>query len=493
MTKNPLWTAAEIARATGGTTTGTWTASGFSYDSRTVNPGDVFVAIRSDDFPRLAHTKGGDGHNYIAAALAAGAAGVMAQTIPPELAQDPRVIKVSSTAEAWVDLGIAARNRFGGLVVGIAGAVGKTSTREMTRLVLNEFGQTHHSVGNYNNILGVPHTLAHCPVGHDYAVVEMGMDAPGEMRDLTRIVRPHAAIITTIALEHMENFPTGLDGIADAEAEIFDSMGPGGIAILNRDMDQYARVLGHARTAGLVKTVSFGEHQEADARLITCTEARNGTRVTAMIMGETVDYFIQGGKHLAMNALAVLLLAKVYELDLAKAATALARFAPVTGRGTQESLIIGDPNNPVILIDESYNASPAAMNAAFRVVALIDPGRGGRRIAILGDMLELGPTAPQLHADLALPIRAAGIDLVYTCGTLMKYLHEALPANTRGAHRDTSSELAKIVPDVLVPGDVVMVKGSKSSRMDVVVEALRQLPKQQISAHNPEQGNRHAL
>ncbi len=487
------WSAQDLARLIGGKTTGTWTCTGATFDTRTLKPGQCFIALRSADYPRLRQTKGSDGHKYIDAALAAGASGVIAQDVPTHLTGDPRIITVPSTFAAWRDFGVAARTQFGGRVIGVVGSVGKTSTRTMLAQILPTFGQTHSSTGNFNNIMGVPYTLANLPLAADYAVVEMGMDAPGEMTDIARIARPHIVLMTTIAAEHMENFNNGVDGIADAECEVFDHLEPEGIAVINRDMDHYARVLGNARTAGVKKILSFGEHQDADARMVDCIEGRNGTRVTATINGQSVEYFIAGGKHLAMNALGVLLVVHTLGLDITRAATKLAEFAPVDGRGTQEQLNIGDPQNPIILIDESYNAAPAAMNAAFRVMALIDPGRGGRRVAILGDMLELGPTAPQLHAELALPIRAAGIDLVYTCGTLMKHLHDALPANTQKVHRDTSSELAKIVPDVLVPGDVVMVKGSKSSRMDIVVEALREIPKRLGKSTTEQENNRHAL
>ncbi len=494
----PIFSAPDIAHATGGATHGTWQTSVIRFDTRIIKPGDVFIALKSSDYPRLRGNANADGHNYIGSAFKNGAVGAIVEKVPSEFASnDPRFVVVKSTYQALIDLGITARTRMNGPVIGITGSVGKTSTREMMARVLKNFGKTHSSDENYNNIQGVPYTLANAPINTDYMVVEMGMDCGGELTPLTKMARPTIAIITTVAPAHMENFDNGIDGIADAKSEIFLGLIPGGTAIINRDMSTFARVLGNARTASVTKILTFGEHPESDARMINCVEARNGTKVTARIIDEDIIFHIPAGKHQATNALAVLLTVKTMGLSVATAAQKLAEFTPVEGRGREEYLNIGDPNNPVVLIDESYNASPAAMNAAFRVVALIDPGRGGRRIAILGDMLELGDQAPRLHSDLAIPIRAANIDLVYTCGTLMKHLHDALPANNRGAHRDTSSDLAQIVPDVLVPGDVVVVKGSKSSRMDVVVQALRALPTRAASAQTTQnkqtEENRHAL
>jgi UDP-N-acetylmuramoyl-tripeptide--D-alanyl-D-alanine ligase len=249
-----------------------------------------------------------------------------------------------------------------------------------------------------------------------------------------------------------------------------------GMAVLNHDNPWYEFLKERAHARG-IQVFGFGEHDMADARLVECLEASNGSRVCGDILGETINYVLHiAGRHHVMNSLAVLLAVKLAGGDVQKAAKALSKQEAIVGRGKQESLDLGDKNNPVTLIDESYNASPTSMRAAFKVLALIDPGRGGRRIAFLGDMLELGNDSPRHHADLALPLKAANVDLVYTCGTSMKNLHDALPANQRGVHKNNSSELAQIVPDVLMPGDVVMVKGSFGSKMGTVVEAMRALP-----------------
>jgi UDP-N-acetylmuramoyl-tripeptide--D-alanyl-D-alanine ligase len=257
-------------------------------------------------------------------------------------------------------------------------------------------------------------------------------------------------------------------------------MEAGSTAILNADNIWFGRLVEKAKSKGL-RIVSFGEHENADVKLTGFLVAANGCRVDVNMMGEPLSFTMQStGKHLAFNALSVLAAVKIAGGDISKAAKAIGRIEPLAGRGKRELLDIGDAENPVVLIDESYNASPVAMKAAFRVLAMVDPGRGGRRIAVLGDMYELGADAAKMHRELAMPLEAAGVQLVYTSGPLMKNLYDALPQDKRGGHADDTAELAKIVPEVLVPGDVVMVKGSRGGgekpRMQLVVEALRALP-----------------
>ncbi len=462
-----LWTSIEAAKATGGTATGSWAATGVSIDTRSLQPGDLFIAIRGEKL---------DGHDYVTAALEKGAVAAVVDRMPEGVPTD-KMLVVSDTLRAMEDLGRAARARTGARVVGITGSVGKTGTKEMMGVALSSLGQTHWSEKSFNNHWGVPLSLSRMHAGSDYAVFEMGMNHANEITPLTEQVRPHVAIITTIAPTHIEHFPDGLEGIARAKAEIFSGMDAHGIAVLNRDIPQFDLLKSEALRQGVLKVFSFGEHESADACLKDILIARNGTRVTASILGDEITFTLRdAGRHNAMNALAVLLAVRLIGGDWQKAAAALAGIEPPAGRGRREYLNLGDPDNPVTLIDESYNASPVAMQAAFKVLALIDPGRGGRRIAVLGDMLELGDSGPKLHADLALPLKAANVDLVYTCGPLMKKLYDSLAKEQQGAHKATSIELASIVPDVLVPGDVVMVKGSFGSKMDVVVEALRALP-----------------
>jgi UDP-N-acetylmuramoyl-tripeptide--D-alanyl-D-alanine ligase len=469
-TSNAIWTAREADAATGGKSTKPWTATGLSIDTRTIQKGDLFVALQGDN---------GDGHAWVADALKKGAAAALVSRVPDGLDMNAPLLVVPDTLTALQDLGRASRARSGAKIVGITGSVGKTGTKEMLAAAFATMGQAHASVASYNNHWGVPFTLASMHAGSDVGVFEMGMNHSGEIRPLTKMVRPDIAIITTIAPVHLEHLGS-MEAIADAKAEIFEGVEPGGIAILPRDNDFFDRLKQSAEAHGL-KVLSFGSHENADSRMVDCLEAANGTRVKANVMGEDVAFSLQiPGRHIAVNALSVLLAVKMAGGDAQAAARALSKVEPIKGRGKREYLNIGDPDNPVTLIDESYNASPEAMRAAFKVLALIDPGRGGRRIAVLGDMYELGKDAAKLHAELAMPLEAADVRLVYTSGPLMKNLYNALPQDRRGAHEDDTKKLAEIVPSVLVPGDVVMIKGSRGGgekpRMQVVVEALRALP-----------------
>lgn len=469
-----LWTSSDAAKSTGGSTSGTWAATGVSIDSRSIQPGDLYIAIKGDAL---------DGHDFVIDALKKGAAAAVVSRVPED-ADASRLLVVSDTLRAMEDLGRAARARTAAKVIGITGSVGKTGTKEMMGVALSSLGQTHWSEKSYNNHWGVPLSLSRMHAGTDYGVFEMGMNHANEITPLSGQVKPHVAIITTIAPTHIEFFADGLMGIARAKAEIFSGMDTNGIAVLNRDIEQFDFLKSEANRQGVTKVFTFGEHKDADARLTDILIARNGTRIQAHILDEDITFTLKdAGKHNAINALAVLLSIKLIGGDMHKAAQSLAKIEPPAGRGKREYLNIGDPENPVTLIDESYNASPVAMQAAFKVLALIDPGRGGRRIAILGDMLELGDAGAKLHADLALPLKAANVDLVYTSGTLMKHLYSNLDPQQQGAHTDTSIELASIVPDVLVPGDVVMVKGSLGSKMNVVVEALRALPSKRTASN----------
>lgn len=476
---HPLWTSSDAAKAAGGKASGQWVATGISIDTRTLQKGDLFIAIRGDTM---------DGHTFTADALAKGAVAVVIDHAIDGVPED-KSLMVADTFKAMQDLGVAARARTGAKIIGVTGSVGKTGTKEMLGRAFSALGQTHYSEKSLNNHWGVPLSLARMDAGCDYGVFEMGMNHANEIAPLTQMVKPHIAIITTIAPVHTEHFPDGLDGVARAKSEIFTGMDAHGVAIINRDNPQYDLIVSEAQKVGITKILSFGEHEKADARLVECLVASNGTRITARIMSEDISYTLKdAGPHNAMNSLAVLMAVKVAGGDIQKAISALKEIEPPAGRGKREYINVGDVNNLITLIDESYNASPVAMQAAFKVMALIDPGRGGRRIAVLGDMYELGDKSADMHRDLALPLQAAGIDLVYTCGKLMKNLYDAVPEQNRGAHRDDATEMAQIVPDVLVPGDVVLVKGSRGGgdkpRMQLVVEALRAMPQQKMNAVN---------
>ncbi len=471
VTSNVIWTAKEAALATGGMLRGRpWTAIGVSIDSRSVRRGELFIALAGDQ---------GDGHDYVAKALAAGAAAAVVSRVPEGLQDHAALLVVEDTFKALQDLGQAARGRSAAKIIAVTGSVGKTGTKDMLAAVFGAMGHMHAAKASYNNHWGVPLSLAEMHEGMDYGIFEIGMNHAGEITQLTKQVRPDIVIITTIASVHGEHFESE-EQIAEAKAEIFDGMAPGGCVILNRDNEWFS-FLKEKAVARELDVYSFGEHEDADVRLANCLEAANGSRVEACVEGMTVKFSLPiPGRHIVMNALSVLMAVKLSGGDVQTVSRALETIEAPAGRGRREYIDVGDAKNPVTLIDESYNASPVAMKAAFKVLALIDPGRGGRRIAVLGDMYELGKDGARLHKELALPLQAADVQLVYTSGPLMKNLYDALPAEKRGGHEDDHTKLAEIVPGVLVPGDVVMVKGSRGGgekpRMQVVVEALRTLP-----------------
>ncbi|MGC2855715.1 UDP-N-acetylmuramoylalanyl-D-glutamyl-2,6-diaminopimelate--D-alanyl-D-alanine ligase [Novispirillum sp. DQ9] len=459
-----LWTSDAIAKATNGTVTGAFTVEGVSIDSRTVAAGDLFIALVGPTH---------DGHAHVAQALAAGAAGALVHSLPEGVDRD-RLILVDDTFDALNDLGRAGRDRFSGKVVGVTGSVGKTSTKEMLALVLAAFGPTHAAVGSFNNHWGVPLTLARMPADAAFAVIEMGMNHAGEITPLAKLARPHVAVITTIAPVHIEFFD-GIEGIADAKAEIFAGCEDWATAVLPRDSAQYDR-LAHAAHARGLTVLPFGEHAEAGSRLLDASVEAERTLIFAIIGGHKVTYSIgASGRHWASNSLAVLGACHALGLPVDEAARPLATMTPPKGRGARRrvSLPAERGEGSILVVDESYNASPTAVAAALAALAAVEPGKRGRRIAVLGDMLELGRSGPDLHAGLAEPVQRHGIDLVYTAGPLMAHLREALPPHLRGGgHAPDSQALAPVVAAAVRGGDVVMVKGSAGSRMGRVVEAL---------------------
>ena len=355
----------------------------------------------------------------------------------------------------------------------MTGSVGKTGSKEALRRCLENQGPTVASLGSLNNHWGVPLSLARTPHHALYGVYEMGMNHAGEISDLTRLARPHVALITAIASAHSAFFES-LSDIAEAKAEIFEGVEPGGAAVIGRDSPFYDLLAARARAAGIERLVTFGQHPEAEARLINYTLHPGHSTVRALIGRRALDYFINlPGAHWVMNSLAVLATVKATGADVGAAAAQLARLKPLKGRGAREVLTLN--GGSFELIDDSYNANPTSMEAAIAVLGQATLGAGGRRIAVLGDMLELGDNAAALHAGLAAPIKQAGIDLVYTCGANMAALHDALPKAKRGGHTADSKGLAPMVSAALRPGDTVLVKGSLGSRMAFVVQALESL------------------
>ena len=467
MTARVLWTVEGMAAAIGAEREGALPQSvpGISIDSRTLAAGEAFFAIQGD------HR---DGHDFVAAALASKAGlAVAAADRRSELPQDVPLLVVPDVLAALRALAAAARARLQGKVIGVTGSVGKTGTKEALRLALSQDGETHASPASYNNHWGVPLSLARCPASARYAVLEMGMNHAGEIEPLSRLARPHVAIITTVAPVHLEFFGS-LAKIADAKAEIFLGLEAGGAAVINRDNSQFARLKRRAKEAGVARIVSFGEHEQADARLIKCALHPGCSAVQADILGTELTYKIGApGRHLVHNSLAVLAAAVLVGADLALAALALADFKPASGRGAAFEIDL--PGGPATVIDESYNANPASMAAALALLGQRPVGAHGRRIAVLGDMLELGPRGRALHRGLLAPVDANAIDLVFCCGPLMRALWRALPASRRGGYAEDSAALEPQVLSAVGAGDVVMVKGSLGSRMAPIVKALQKL------------------
>lgn len=460
-----LWTVGDMAAAMRARAEGVAAreVTGISIDSRTLEPGDAFFAIAGENR---------DGHQFVAAALQAGAAAaVVAAGQRATLPADGRYLIVDDVLEALRDLARAARARTPACVIGVTGSVGKTSTKEALHLALSREGATHASAASYNNHWGVPLSLARCPQDVRFAIFEMGMNHAGEIAPLSRLVRPHIAIVTAVAPVHLEHFAS-VEDIADAKAEIFAGVTPGGAAVLNRDNDHFERLLAHARSAQIARVVSFGEHETADARLIACALQPASSTVRATILGEDVTYKLGApGRHLVLNSLAVLAAAKLAGADLALAALALAELTPAAGRGTRIELHL--PGGPALLIDESYNANPVSMRAALALLGQAPLGPYGRRIAVLGDMLELGRDAAALHRDLAESVVANGIDLVFCSGPQMRNLWQALPSERRGGYAENSKGLEPQVLDAVQGGDAIMVKGSNGSKMAPIVKALQ--------------------
>jgi UDP-N-acetylmuramoyl-tripeptide--D-alanyl-D-alanine ligase len=436
--------------------------TGLSIDSRSLAPGEAYFAIKG-----AVH----DGHDFVAAALKAGAAlAVVEKAQVGKFASDAPLLVVDDVLAALVDLAHASRARLRAQVIAVTGSVGKTSTKEALLHVLSAQGQTHASAASFNNHWGVPLSLARCPADARFAVFEIGMNHAGEITPLVKMVRPHVAIITTVEPVHLEFF-SGVEAIADAKAEIFEGVEPGGAVVLNRDNAQFARLARRARSCGISRIVSFGENKKAEARLIDLSLHATCSAVHADILGHEVTYKLgMPGRHIAMNSLAVLSAALLAGVDLALASLSLSQLVPAAGRGVRQTLEV--PGGEVTLIDESYNANPASMAAAIGVLGRAKVGPQGRRIAILGDMLELGPAGAELHAGLNDAIKADHIDLVFCCGPLMRNLWDSLSTGKRGGYADSAANLEPQVLAALRGGDALMVKGSNGSKMKTIVNAL---------------------
>ncbi len=445
---NVLWTSAELEEATLGHASEPFTVTALALDSRRLHPGALYLAIKGESK---------DGHDFVANAFEHQAAAAL---VSKPVSRGP-TLTVAHTQRALEDMARAARARSAAAVIAVTGSAGKTTTKELLKRAFSALGQTHASGASFNNHWGVPFSVASLPREARYAIFEIGMNHFGEIRGLVTFARPQIALITTIAPAHLEFFGN-CDAIADAKSEIFEGLQAGGTALLPVDSPYCERLRNRAKQLGVSNILTFGTAQCADARLIGLEESVGAIRLKAEILGQTVDAVIGApGQHMASNALGALLAVAVAGGDVAVAAEALRDFSALKGRGQRIAA------HGIEIIDESYNANPASMAAALSLLTKAP----GRTLAVLGDMLELGPEGPALHAGIAPHLDAA--DLVFLCGPLMKSLYDALPPARRTAYADNSAELAPFVAAAVKAGDTVLIKGSNGSRMSLVIDALK--------------------
>lgn len=464
-----MWTAQDAATATGGVTGGDWVALGVSIDTRTLAKGDLFIALKDIR----------DGHDFVAQALEKGAAAALVSKVPDGLQGDPRLLIVPDVLTALQDLGRFARARVRAKVVGVTGSVGKTSTKEMLRQILGGQGRVHAAEASYNNHWGVPLTLARLPHDADFAVIEIGMNHPGEIAPLARMADLDVAVITTVAAAHLEAFDN-IAGIAHEKAAIFDGLRGGGVAIFFADLEVTPILAAKAESAGAT-CVRFGAAQGADYHLDSLTQSDAATVVQASNHGQKILFKVASlGRHFAMNGLACLAVADALGLDRAIAATDLGAWVPPLGRGGREIIALDDVDGTSFeLIDDAFNANPASVAAALDVLIAATPKHGvgrvgaGRRIAILGDMLELGPTENELHAAIAHHLDLTKVDVIHCVGPRMSHLWNALPRAQRGEQVATANDLLPWLRSLMDAGDVILVKSSKGTKCALIVDALR--------------------
>jgi len=467
-----LWTSEAAAKATGGTAIGDWTCEGVSIDTRTIEKGDLFVALKAAR----------DGHEFVVQALEKGAGAALVAHRPDGVAEDAPLLIVKDVLVALEELGKAARARMSGKVVAVTGSVGKTSTKEMLRTVLGGQGKVHASVASYNNHWGVPLTLARMPADTDLAVIEIGMNHPGEIAPLVAMARPHVAIVTTVAPAHMAAFEN-LEGIAREKASIYSGLEDGGVAIFNNDL-QVTDILKDTASEFSEVQLGFGESAGSDLCLSSVTINDTTTVASATVAGKDLLFKVAvPGRHYAMNAMSVLATVHALQLDKAIAIADLGQWEPGAGRGQREVIALDpvDPRPTIELIDDAYNANPASMAASLEVLAAADVtddiGRisQGRRIAYLGDMGELGATEVEIHQSIAALASIDQIDRVHCIGPLMRHLHEALPPQKRGRWAEDTAGMIDGLAKDLDAGDVVMAKGSLYMGIGRLVDAIKKL------------------
>jgi UDP-N-acetylmuramoyl-tripeptide--D-alanyl-D-alanine ligase len=455
-----LWTSEEVERALSPLAMpAPFEASGVTFDSRAVAEGDLFFALAGET---------ADGHAFVGEALERGAAAAVVSRDLPEARG--RMVRVADTLQALIALGRAGRRRSAARIASVTGSVGKTSTKDALRTMLAAQAPTTASAASFNNHVGVPVSLARLPRDARYGVFEIGMNHPGEIEPLARLVEAHVGVITNVEPAHIGHMGSE-EAIADEKAGLFAGMGEGAVAVLNRDSRHFERLAAHARRLGGTRIVGFGRSEAADARLLACSLQDRGSDIVALIHGRRIEYRLgAAGEHWVLNSLAALAAVEALGADLAKAAAMLAKVEASPGRGARRRLAFGSAT--IELLDESYNANPASVRAMLAVLARTEPAPGGRRLLVLGDMRELGEKADEYHAGLADAVAASGAQQVFLCGPHMKALWRCLAADQRGAHRPDSATLAPDVTAALHAGDVIAVKGSLGSKMKMVVDAV---------------------
>ena len=455
------WTTHDIIAATNGLSSGNWIASSVSIDTRTLEQGALFVAMPGTQV---------DGHAHVAAALEKGAVGALVSKAIAGV-DASRLVIVKDVEKALQQLGAAGRARSTAKFIGVTGSVGKTGAKEMIAAALGAVGSVYATKGNLNNHLGVPLSLANLPLEVDYAVIEMGMNHAGEISPLSKMAHPHVSLITMVDAVHIEYFDS-IEAIADEKAAIFDGM-QGGVAVLNADNAQYERLKLHAQAKGMDRILSFGTGKNALCRMTRYAIDDTHSVIEALIAGTSISYSIGTiGKHWALMSVAVLGVVDALKADLAKAAAALANFREPQGRGQIRKLGVKGGN--LRLVDDCYNASPVSMKGAIEKIAEMRDAsmEDVRTVVVLGDMLELGEHAEDLHVGLVPTLVNNQMDLVFAAGTFMEKMYQSLPEAMRGAYKATSRELAPVVVEALRANDLVLVKGSRGSRMDVVIDAI---------------------
>jgi UDP-N-acetylmuramoyl-tripeptide--D-alanyl-D-alanine ligase len=436
--------------------------TGLSIDTRTLQPGDLFVALKDQR----------DGHDFVTAAFKAGAAAALVEAGYGRRPGDGALLRVKDPLVALEEMGRVARFRGTPKVIAITGSAGKTGTKEALRMCLARVGRVHASEKSYNNHWGVPLTLARMPVTAEYGVFEIGMNHAGEITPLTRMVCPEVAIVTTVEPVHLGHFAS-VEDIAEAKAEIFSGLEPEGIAILNRDNPYFATLKAYA-IAARATIITFGANDGCDVQLVSRQPSADGSDVVVSAFGKPVSYRIGApGDHYVRNSLAIVAALDAVGANLSATLPALAEIGAPAGRGQRTALAM--PGGTILLIDESYNANPASMRAALQAMSTTSRAAYARRIVVLGDMLELGPASAKFHSGLTEPIEAAGVDLVFAVGPMMRHMFDRLPASRQAGWVEKSEDLADAVKAMVQAGDAVMVKGSLGTNMAPLVRALKGL------------------